>query len=600
MCAINGCSWDDRALVERMNVVTHHRGPDGTRTAVLGGATLGFNRLAIIDLDIRAMQPMQSSDGRYTIVYNGEIYNYLELKKQLHSYKFKTTSDTEVLLAAFIEWGTAAFQRLDGMFAVAIWDNQEKRLVLARDPVGIKPLLYHFDGARLIFSSEAKAIIAAGVPRVLNKSAFGYYMRLMYVPKEMTMVEGVCKLKPGHMLVFSNGTIEIAPYLQPTEPSLPHSYASGQREVREVVTRAVRSQLVSDRPIGVYLSGGVDSSVVLSIAAQAHPAINTFSVGFDLGKGEEWEKFNADSVLARNTASYFGAKHHEYFLTAQDVGALFHEMVCAMDQPVGNATTLAQLFLAQKTKDIATVVLSGEGGDELFGGYERYRLALIAQRYGPLIPAWVGALLGGPYQHIHLNGVNRYVQLMSQKEADIAPLLRSELATRLSTLFEDEFSSVTDIGASLMLADERNWLVDEALLRADAMSMAASVETRVPLLGNDVRALAHALPREWKVDTRRTKKILKDAFQDVLPANVLRQPKRGWFSPGAKWLRRPEFVRITDEVFGDTYTEASSLFRLDEVRKRMRKHREMQGYYFTQLWATLVFLAWAREYKIEI
>ena len=599
MCAINGCSWSDSALVERMNVATKHRGPDGTRIINLGDATLGFNRLAIIDLDIRAMQPMQTADGRCTIVFNGEIYNYRELKKELSGYPWRTESDTEVILAAYTRWGSGAFSKLNGMFALALWDQNTKELVLARDQVGIKPLYYHLQEGKLAFSSEMKGLLEVGMPRTIDQKAFQYFMRLMYVPKDMTMIKGIKKLLPGQVLTFKNGTGTLSTYTSWATQSAPKSYAEGVQLVHDTVTQAVQRQLVSDRPVGVYLSGGIDSSVVLSAGSKVHPSLNTFSVGYQLEDNEDPQKFNADSALAKKTAEHFGATHNEYLLSASVVHDLFPQMIHAMDEPVGNSTTLAQLFLAQQTKDTATVVLSGEGGDELFGGYDRYRLALSAARVASFIPPGLERFLPQSLRHIRLSGVDRYVQLMYTKDTELNSLLKNHTdSTR--DLFAQEFTTDVDIAAQLMSADEHNWLVDEALLRADTMGMGASIEARVPLLDLEVRSLAHALPRSWKVDSRHTKKILKEAFKAELPDEVLRQPKRGWFSPGAKWLRRPEFIALTGAVFADGYTEASALFNLSAVRHMELEHREMRGYYFTVLWATLVFLSWAREYKVTL
>lgn len=600
MCAINGISWNDVELVARMNAVTAHRGPDGTRIVVCGSTTLGFNRLAIIDLDERAMQPMQSADGRFTIIFNGEIYNYRELRSELTAYPFKTESDTEVILAAYSAWGETAFSKLNGMFALALWDAHEERLVLARDQVGVKPLYYHLSNGRLIFSSEMKGILEAGVPRTINRDSFMHFMRLMYVPKHMTMFQEIQKLMPGHVLVHHKGNSDIHTYAPWPVHSVPQSYADAVDQVHDTVTSAIQRQLVSDRPIGVYLSGGIDSTVVLAVASVLHPAINTFSIGFEVAANEDPHKFNADYELAEKSAKHFGATHHAHILTTADVDALFPQMIAALDQPIGNATTLAQLYLAQKTHDTATVVLSGEGSDELFGGYERYRLALRAAHYARFIPQGFAQWLPGSLRSLHDTGVDRFAQLMFVKDAELNPLLRDGVSHSTKALFAPDFGLGVDSATSLMSVDERNWLVDDALLRADTMGMAASIEARVPFLDLEVRALAHALPREWKVDMSRTKKVLKDAFRAVLPAEVLQQPKRGWFSPGAKWLRRPAFVARTDEVFQEGYTDASALFDITAVRRYAEDHRAFRAYHYTTLWAALVFLAWAREYKATL
>lgn len=589
MCAINGTTQHSPTLVAQMNAATHHRGPDGTRVLELPGVTLGFNRLAIIDLNPRAMQPLVSASGRYALVFNGELYNYRELKSELAGYPFVTEGDVEVVLAAYERWGSACLKRFNGMFAFALWDTVERSLTLVRDPVGIKPLYYAVHNHELFFSSEMCGLVAAGVSRTVDRESVAHYLRFLYVPKERTMYSAIKKLLPGTILTFTRGEIVMSQYASEFRAETPDSYQEATDIVRGVVQKAVMRQLVSDRPVGVYLSGGIDSSVVVSCAAAVHPSINTYSVGFELEPHEDPGKFNADADLALKTAEHFKTTHHDFRLSVSGVAELFPDMIRGLDAPIGNATTIAQYFLASKTKPTATVVLSGEGGDELFGGYERYRLALLA--------SWVPKFLAS--RKVGLRGVERYLQLMTIKDSVLKPLLTEELQD-VRPLFSDAFTQDVPIVHALMRADERNWLVDEALLRADLMSMAHAVEQRVPLIDLEVRAVAHALPRSYKVTPFVTKRILKDAFASVLPTDVLAQPKRGWFSPGAKWLRRPDFAALTETVFADGYTELSQLFNLSRVRELELAHRERRAYHYTELWALLVLLAWAREHHVTL
>ena len=575
-----------------MNDATRHRGPDGTQVASLGAVTLGFNRLAIIDLSPRGMQPMTSHDGRYTIVFNGEIYNYRELKNELAGYPFTSESDTEVIIAAYTLWGQRAFSKLNGMFALAIYDKEKDELVLARDPVGIKPLYYHYDHDQLTFSSEIKGIVAAGVAPKLNTVALSEYLQFLYVPAPETMFEGIKSLLPGKTVIYNSGEIRIEPYAEWPAADPAVSYHDARERVHKTVTEAVTRQMVSDRPLGIYLSGGVDSSIILSVAAQVQKNINTYSVAFDLTDDEEQKKFNADAVLAEATAAHFGASHHEYHLSSDNALALIEEAVYHLDQPLANATAIAQHFLARQVKPTATVVLTGDGGDELFGGYERYRMALVAERYGKYLPSFVTSL-HPRLRHLHLTGSGRYLQLMTQKADVISRVYRGQRARQS---FADEFSSGT-IASNLMRADERHWLVDEALMRGDAMSMAAGVEARVPLLDLEVRALAHALPESYKITPWATKRILKDAFKHVLPQNVLHQPKRGFFSPTAKWLRHPkmdQFVHDAIQSLPDT------LFNKAEIQKVIADHRERRVYQAPLILALALCGAWMRRYTVSV
>jgi asparagine synthase (glutamine-hydrolysing) len=596
MCGINGFTWEDEALAQKMNIATKHRGPDGSRVAAREGVTFGFDRLAIIDLSERGMQPMNDASGRFTLVFNGEIYNYRELKNELVGYPWKSTSDTEVILAAYAAWGRESFARFNGMFALALWDREARELVLARDSAGVKPLYYYEHDGTLMFSSELPALLAAGVPRTLDTEALGHYLRLKYVPGPMTMIRGIRKLMPGGVLIFREGRASLSSFVPNVRVHAPASYEDAKTAVRATIEEAVRRQLVADVPVGLYLSGGIDSSVILACASAAHPRIDTFSVGFDLSLEEEREKFNADSLLAKRTASHFGATHHEYLLSSGDVLGLFSEMALHMSEPIGNPTALAQLYLARKTRAQATVVLTGDGGDEMFGGYERYRLALLAQHYGRFLPPLAF------FEKYRLRGVQRFSQLMFEKDKELSKIIAPGYAMPdTEALFRDSFRG-GDIADELMRADEsgKGWLVGEALLRADNMSMAASLEARVPFLDEKVRALAHVLPRPYKVTGSRAKKILKDAFADVLPRELLSQPKRGWFSPGAKWLRRNDVVRFADDVFSPGYApDISDVFDIDGIRALWLEHRERQAYHSTVLWSLLVFFNWARQFRVR-
>jgi asparagine synthase (glutamine-hydrolysing) len=412
------------------------------------------------------------------------------------------------------------------------------------------------------------------------------------------MFANIKKLLPGHTLTFSAGDISIAPF-RGRWPEATHaeSFQDAVHSVRAGVEAAVARQLVSERPVGLYLSGGIDSSVILASAVKTHPAINSYSIGFSLGEGEESEKFNADAELAKRTAQHFGATHHEFMLSSDDVLSLFTDAARHLDEPIGNATALSQLYLARMVKPTATVVLTGDGGDEMFGGYERYRMAHIAETYGGLVP---GFLAQGKLEHVHLSGIDRFAQLMFQKDTEIRRTLSKGVSlpdTKL--LFADEFKG--DIALDLMNADEKHWLVDEALMRSDKMSMAASVEARVPFLDLEVRALARSLPREYLVTPFATKRVLKEAFKDVLPKELLSQPKRGWFSPGAKWLRHPNFVAHAEHAFTPEYAPGvASLIDFASVRSMWEDHREKRAYHYTLLYALLAFQEWAREYKISL
>ena len=614
MCAINGFSGSDETLVRRMNACTAHRGPDGSGIFVSPGISLGHNRLSIIDLSPAGAQPMKSGNGRSVLVFNGEIYNYRELRRELEShYSFKSASDTEAIVAAYSRWGAQAFSRFNGIFALALWDTKEQTLLLVRDRVGVKPLYYYQKESRLIFSSEIKAILEhTDVPRQIDPLALDLYLRLNYTPGPLTLFEGLKKLLPGEMLKYRAGTIEIKEYTPKEEVVLSSApRAELATELRERVRASVAAQLVSDRPVGLYLSGGIDSSAVLEGMTRASSSVETFSVGFALKEGEQEEKFNADFVLARRTAKHFGATHHEVVVAPDEILPLLEDAVYHLDEPISNATIIPQLALARFAKKRVSVVLGGDGGDELFGGYERYRLSLLSSYYHSLPSSLrrVAASLYPQFGKLDTTaGIERYAQFHFLKEEVLQPLLAPPRRSRggaedfFAARFFNPVRSIfsQDFEGEFMRADRESWLVDESLLRSDKLAMAAGLEARVPLLDLPLVAFAETIPTRYKVSLFNTKIILKEAFRGFIPDELLHQKKRGWFSPGAKWLRYPHIAKAAREILSPDYASATrDLFNWSAVRARLESH--LQGnYHFTELWTILTLQLWARRFKITL
>lgn len=587
MCAINGINWKDEELVRKMNAATIHRGPDGSNTFSSEGVTLGQNRLAIIDLDSRSNQPMKSADGNLVITYNGELYNFKELKKELSDYPYRTESDTEVILAAYKKWGRDCVKKFDGIFAFAIWDSLKQELFLARDQMGVKPLYYYHKDGIFIFSSEIKGILAHNIPRKLNLPAFNHYMRLLYVPAPMTMFEGINKLPPAHTLTINkSGHTDISVYWEADKKRTNLSYEEARDEVKKSVLKSVSDQLVSDRPLGVYLSGGIDSSVIVAAMKKVRANIDTFSIGFKLGKEEQDEKFNADFNLARETAKHFGTNHHEILIDPSNIWETFEKAIWHMDEPVSNATIIPMYALSQSASKDVRVVLAGDGGDELFGGYPRYKKSRILD-----------------YLHLPISAHKRFERFMFQKNDVLIPLINPKYFEENSTrdFFKKNFpESSGNKTQQIMDLDRQSWLVDEALLRGDKMAMSNAVEARVPLLSTSIINLANNLPIGWKVAPFDTKKILKNAFRDELPANVLSAPKRGFFSPGAKWLRRADFLtKVRECLKPDYHRGTSELFNWAEVNNILDRHVAGE-YYYNPIWAILTFQIWTKMFKIEL
>jgi len=609
MCGISGFNWENERKARAMVQVLSHRGPDADGIFVDEGISLGHNRLSIIDLSANANQPMYDNAQELVIVFNGEIYNFQDIKKDLEGeYDFRTKSDTEVILAGYRKWGGDVVNKLNGMFAFAIWDKRTKELFCARDHAGIKPFYYFWDGKHFIFASEIKSIFTHDIPRRIDIEALNQYLRVLYVPEPMTMIKHIYKLSPRSTLTLNGTNLSIAKYgVMTKEVEIP-SYKEATSLLRWKVIHAVHRQLISDVPIGVYLSGGIDSSTVLFSMTQFSKNIETFSVGFSLGEGEEKEKFNQDFYLAGRTAEYFGTNHNTLIISAKDVRSSFEEAVAQCDDPISNPTSVAMLLLARFAKSKVSVVLTGSGGDELFGGYDRYRMALAAFYYKK-IP---GFLLAMSNMHPKLsklsyeNDVDLFARFMFQKDDTLSRVVSSSIFkqdTYSKKYFQDRYFSKFDNGpeSCFMKVDQESWLPDYFFMLSDKMSMASALEERVPLIDEELITFSDALPRSYKLDLFGTKKILKDAFRNDLPSYLFNQPKRGWFSPGAKWLRNPDFTKFAKEVLSQDYYEGTkTFFNWSEVEEMLYKHIRKEKYNLTILWAILTFQIWARHYQVEI
>lgn len=585
MCSINGITWEDETLVGRMNEVTKHRGPDGTAIFTSKGVTLGHNRLAIIDPDPRSNQPMTDVSGRYTIVFNGEIYNFKDVRKEL-AYPWKTESDTEVILAGYAQWGKEVFNRLNGPYALAIHDRDTGEVVLARDPVGINPLYVAQTPKGWVFSSEIKGLLETGIPRMVDQDAFGLYMRTLYVPGPRTMFAGIEKFPASTVGVIRSSVLQ--------KTSIRYRTATAPLDWRDraglktAVTEAVTRQLLSDRPLGIYLSGGIDSTTVLASAMTVRKQMNTFSVSFALGEGEEAEKFNADADIARRTAKHFGATHHNFVVHPEEAFGLLEEAAYYLDEPVGNATSAAQFALSKFAREKVVVALTGDGGDEVFGGYKRYRLSRLMDLYQRFVPF----SLPGRLAKLNTKTLfDRFALFHFQKDEEIQDLLVTPPVPPYMVVS----------GKNVMETDRATWLVDEALLRTNKLSMAHALEPRPPLLNLELVAATSAFPFDKQVSYVDTKILLKNAFRDVLPEWVINQPKRGWFSPGAKWLRHPVFAKQVDQVLVPGYAPGTdSLFDWGGVGRALTEHREKRAYRAPALIAILMFQLWSKHYRIHL
>jgi asparagine synthase (glutamine-hydrolysing) len=605
MCGINGFTFEDKDLIVKMNDANKHRGPDASNFWLSEGVSLGQNRLSIIDVSNASSQPMQSKDGRYEIVYNGELYNFQDIKKELSEVNFTSTGDTEVVIEAYAKWGKDCLQKFNGMFALAIWDKQEQSLFLARDHAGIKPLYYSVKDGDLIFSSEIKSILTwSKVTRKLSVSSLNHYLRLLFVPEPFTMFQDVFKLPQGSYGYFKNGKLDIQTYFV-NNPNLTKAGTSEIIEnINTKVSEAVERQLVSDRPVGVYLSGGIDSSVILDCMSRKHKNIKTFSVGFTLSGGEDAGKYNKDLDLARETAKRYNTDHHEISISSKDVMESLEKVIYHMDEPISNATACALFALSKETKKYVTVVLCGDGGDELFGGYDRYRLSYIASMY-QILPLPVTNLLAKVNARFakisKRDRIDRYTQFLFQKtdmfEKVIKPQYFDDKVTRD---YLSKYLVGRNFEEAIMETDRKVWLVDFALMLSDTMSMAHGLEARVPFLDKEVVSYASSIPAHKKLSFFTNKKLLKSAFKNTLPEYLFKQPKRGFFTPAAKWLRHPEFLAMTRNILSAEYAPGTSgIFDWVEINKMLDDHVSKKKYNLNTIWALITFQIWSKLYDVQ-
>lgn len=603
MCGINGFTWRDPGLLRKMHELTSHRGPDDQGLWETEFVSFAHNRLSIIDLSPGGHQPMASPDGRFTIVFNGEIYNYRELRAELEGMgeRFTSNSDTEVLLRMFARFGEGCLARLNGIFAFALWDRDEKSLRLVRDQIGVKPLYYFYDGKQLAFSSEMKALLPLCEQRKIDREALNAYFRLLYVPGEKTMVEGIKRLMPGHVATFKDGVFGIKSFWKLQEGTSVESYDEAVAGVRERLKTSVARQLVSDRPVGVFLSGGIDSSAVLGLASEsAKGSLKAFTVSY--ASDFQQEKYNADAELAAKTAKHFGAEHHVIRLDAMMARDLFETTAWHMDEPVANHIQTSTYALAQFAKPEITVALGGDGGDELFGGYPRYWYAAHLNRLHRLPLPW-SVFRYAPKESwkklAATSGLERHLSFVAQKEVDISSVLKREMNDSFATpkILDPYFvGSWKDQTNRLMAADVGTWLPDESLIRTDRLTMAHGLEQRVPILDIDLVEYAFRIPSKYKLgDRKQGKRVLIDAMKPWIAPHLLNEEKRAWNSPMAKWIRGP-LLPFMKEILSPGYAPGSEAYLdFEGLQGMLKDHVDVRKYALAPLWSAVSFQLWYKQ-----
>jgi asparagine synthase (glutamine-hydrolysing) len=622
MCGIAGFTRLGRArsrgVAQRITEALYHRGPDQQGIFESRTATLCAVRLKIIDL-AGGDQPFFSPDGDTAIVFNGEIYNHREIREELEErgYRFRSQSDTETLLAAFLEWDTECFSRLRGMFAVALWTESRQRLVLARDRLGIKPLYYYRHGEVLYFGSELKAILAhEDVPRTLDLAALGQYLSLNYVPGPATLIEGILKLPPGNLIEWRPGKFcKRAWWNVPPQRPRRISLEEAKRELDWLLRESVREHLVSDVPLGVWVSGGVDSSTILHYAAtESRARLKTFSVSF---AGRSFD----ESRYFREMARLYGTEHHELDLNPElDLAGVIEDFAYYSDEPSADAGALPVWYLARMSREHVTVALSGEGADELLGGYLTYLADRAAKRLR-FVPAqakrlmlaavdrclpvsdekisleyklkrWIeGSCLDPDEAHFFWNGT-----FSRDQRRRICPGLDENGVGRLL----EELPAIPrkkDLSRYL-LVDQCYYLPDDILYKTDRMSMAHSLEVRPPFLDHRIVEFAASLPAELKIRGFRQKLVLRELMREKLPRKIIQRKKTGLDIPAHDWFRGSLRSLLMDTLTAEA-VEDMGIFDARAIQTLISDHMERRVNVGYHLWGLLTLFLWMKRWKVE-
>ncbi len=626
MCGIAGQVAGDRRPVEPRLIAAmghrlRHRGPDDHGTYVKGHVGLAHRRLSVLDLSQAGHQPMSNDNGTVWIVFNGEVYNFRELRDSLRSrYTFRSGTDTEVVLHLYEEYGLQCLPMLRGMFAFAVWDELAQRLVLVRDRLGVKPLFYAVKNGGLAFASELKALLVGGSVPDIDPVAVHHYLTFQYVPTPMTIFQGIYKLRPGHVLVYEGGKLSESSYwsLQYDRKQEGRSEAEYCEEFTSLLRESVRLRLVSDVPLGAFLSGGLDSSSVVALMSQeiASP-VRTFSVGF------HEESFN-ELPYAREVAIRFATDHRELLVEPLPIEIL-PRLVQVYDEPYADSSAIPMYYMAQLSRQSVTVILTGDGGDELLAGYPRYRFNSIDRLLFGLLQLNRGTAAASDQVRKVLAGLRsdrawfpgirgklerlveplslRYLRricyfLDHEKDQLYEPAFSEKVRGHASTdlvvrWFHDTHAS--DLVDHLLGVDTRSYLPDDLLVKLDRATMAHGLEARSPFLDHRLVEFVASLPVHLKIRRGRTKYLLKTAMRDVLPDRILDRKKQGFLVPIDRWFRGDcrDFLReslLSERCLGRGY------FRPDRIRKLLDNHQQTESNHGYGLYALLMLELWHREY----
>ena len=623
MCGINGfVQFNDKLkkneieqIIKKMNRSIVNRGPDEEGTYINKNIGLGIRRLSIIDLKT-GNQPIFNEDSSMVIVFNGELYNYKDLKNDLinKGHIFKTTTDTEVVLHAFEEYGEKSFNFIKGMYAFAIYDINKDRLLIVRDRLGEKPLYFYKDESKFIFSSELKGILSADlIKKEIDENALSQFFQLTYIPAPNTILKNIKKLKPGYYIEIKTGhnpTINKYWDLEFNNNKLIYDIESIKRNLREKMFEAVEKCMISDVPLGAFLSGGIDSSIIVGIMSKiASKPIKTFNIGFH-------EKQFDESERAKIVSKFNNTEHHTQIITEKDLFAILNKFFEYMDEPFADSSAIPTYLISKFAKNYVKVVLTGDGGDELFGGYSKYLINYYSEKYNR-IPKLIR-------EHILKNIINVFpndyniirkikkvirnseksifeqreeLMKLGYKYDETKKLIKSIYISDISLIedYYNKYKNQTDELSLALYTDIKIVLEGDMLTKVDRMSMANSLETRAPFLYPDIVEFSTRIPSEYKIKNKKTKFILKETFSDILPEKIMKASKRGFGVPIGKWFRgnlKNEFLKVTNQKF----IEDQNLFNYEYIQKIFNEHQNKKEDRGRELWALFVFQNWYKKY----
>jgi asparagine synthase (glutamine-hydrolysing) len=626
MCGICGMVNSDfeksveQPLIKKMCDAIYHRGPDDDGIYVHKNVGIGMRRLSIIDL-VTGKQPISNEDGSVWIVFNGEVYNHKHIRYELEArgHTFSTNTDTETIVHAYEEYGRDCVQKLNGMFAFAIWDNRKKQLFLARDRIGIKPLYYFFDKKKFIFGSELKSILKVkDIPKRIDLTALDNFLTFEYIPAPLSIFEDIKKLPPGHTLILKNNSISIQQYWDLRVNGNQSEKKQDEQNLEELLQDAVKIRLMSDVPLGAFLSGGVDSSTIVALMSQVmDQPVKTFSIGFE---DQTYNELN----YARMIAKKFNTEHHEFIIKPNAV-ELADNLLQFLDEPFGDFSIFPTYLVSKMAREYVTVVLSGDGGDELFAGYDTY----IADRmagYFTKFPGWfrngfisriLEAVPPSPKKKGLINRAKRFVEgmrlpedlhhtrwmiFLQQMERELlftndmkSSMVEKDSYKFIRNYFNNVIPQSDDEINQQMYVDVKTYLVDNILVKVDRMSMATSLEARVPFLDHRVAEFAATVPGNKKLQGKKSKVILKQSMEELLPKEILYRGKEGFSIPIKNWIKE-DLKPMMMDILSEDKIKREGFFNVDFVEKLKREHLNGVENHSHRLWALMIFGKWHDVY----